>query len=121
MPPINVSIHSSVEAKRSQDDSYHPENYRSLVNDEIATVTSLAEQRERVRQKAKVKAARIEMNGQTTSCDLINFSAMGGAMIKTDKTLEVDTPVMLSSDYFAKTSGHVVWSDANTAGIRFAS
>ncbi len=112
-PPINVSVHKSVDQKMSQDESYRPVNY------DHAPVSS--ERRKFVRQPASASNAVVGINGEETACNIVDFNSLGGARIRSDLELGEQEVIHLSSDYFAKTVGSVAWKDGKEYGIRFAS
>lgn len=119
-PPVNVSIHPSVELKREQDAKYRPANYEVLNKGLDNRIVALDEQRRKVRQQAKVVAAKIAARDSESDCELINYSALGGAMLRADCPVDVNDKVAVSSEYFAKTMGDVVWKEGDRIGVQFA-
>jgi hypothetical protein len=62
--------------------------------------------------------ATLQQDGRTWACKVVDVSP-GGAKIRIDERLTIDSEVILTIDRLGNFPGEVRWQDADFAGIRF--
>jgi hypothetical protein len=64
--------------------------------------------------------ATLQCRNNTYECVIFNISA-NGAKVMLKNSLEMKTPVIISSNHFGEIAGEIVWLNPNAIGIRFFS
>ena len=114
-PPINVSIHASVLERVEQVPSYQPEN---LVDS--LPVTRTNENRQFIRISEDQLEGEIISVNDTVTCQILDYSPLGGARIQCKESIETVGEITISSPKFAKKTATLAWKKDDTYGLKFA-
>jgi hypothetical protein len=112
-PPINVSIHDSV-YQRIAGGKYRPPN------PDFPTADKLADRRRQIRYMATdTPLAQLTLKEFAAHCQLLDFSAAGGARIQYNGELKKGDSVSLQSECFGSSIAQCVWKKGNQYGLQF--
>jgi len=114
-PPINIAIHESVIQRMDQVDSYQPVNFINTL-----PICRTDERRHFTRLKTDQLRGLVQTEQETISCEIIDYSPLGGVKVHCDEDLKEAGGLAISSGRFAKTLATCVWQQGNTYGLHFA-
>ena len=114
-PPINVTVHESVHARINRLQDYRPENIVDTLG-----VTKTEDRRHYTRIITSQFKGTIKSDERDLSCDILDYSPLGGVRVECDDDLDISDAVAISSSKFAKTLATCEWKDGNTYGLKFA-
>ena len=114
-PPINVSVHESVIQRMDQVENYQPKNFVDTL-----PVSRSDERRHFSRLKASQLQGIAQTDKESVTCEILDYSSLGGVRVRCDKALDKSDSIAISSARFAKTLATCVWHKGNTYGLQFA-
>lgn len=112
---INVSVHETVMQRIEKLEDYQVANL-----EDVLPVSRTDERRHFTRMTTNELQGEIKIDSQTTSCEILDYSPLGGVRVKCDGELDKLDEITISSSRFAKTLATYAWKKGNIYGLNFA-
>jgi hypothetical protein len=112
---INESVHETVLERTKRMEGYQANNFVNSLS-----VSQPDERRHLPRMNTEKLRGAILTDTQTSSCEILDYSPLGGVRVQCDSELDKLDSITISSPRFAQTLATCAWKKDNIYGLHFA-